>query len=114
MEKKIGIDKRKYFRVDFKRPIKVHGKGVDLFQAHLAKDLSQGGIRVNSPEFIAVNSSVVVQIKLTDVGRVFDLEGKVAWVRQLPHTDGFQLGLEFTGGPSFAKWQIANFTNQKK
>ena len=88
-------DGRRYKRIAFKRPIKFKVKGRDIFVGHLALDLSEGGLRFYSAEFIPLNTVMMVQIQLEEYGRVIELEGRVAWARANPVSDKYQLGLEF-------------------
>lgn len=103
------MDKRKYPRASFRKPVKYHSTTSGVFEGQLAQDLSEGGIRINTCEFLALGSVIYVQIQLAELDQVFDLDGKVVWVRELEHMDGYQLGIEFTGGRFFEKWKIAQY-----
>ncbi len=107
-------DNRKFPRVVFDRALRFKGKSAGLAYGRVARDLSQGGIRFNSDEFFPLGGSLAVQVQLADGERLFDLEGKVGWVRKQPHAEGYHVGLEFVGGPSFEKWKIAQFVAQRK
>ncbi|MBF0595032.1 MAG: PilZ domain-containing protein [Candidatus Omnitrophica bacterium] len=114
MLSKAGHDNRKYPRAVFKRSIKYKTTSVEAFSGQLSHDISQGGIRINSNDFVPLNSSLTVQFQLEDLGRLFDLQGKVVWVRHLPYSDGYQVGVEFTGDASFQQWKIAQFVFNAK
>ena len=107
-------DKRKFPRVDFHRPVRCRGSASENFHAHLARDLSQGGLRLNSDVFLPVGTKIAIQVQLVDADRIFELDASVVWVCQQPYADGYHLGIEFTGGPSFEKWKISQFICQKE
>ncbi len=88
-------DGRRYKRIVFKRPIKSRAEGWDVLTGHLAQDLSEGGVRFISTEFIPVNTEIMVQIQLKDQSRIIEIPGRVVWVRVNPASDNYQFGLEF-------------------
>ena len=105
-----GINKRKYDRVSFKRSIKCKMPNSEVFVSYLAQDISQGGLCVISNEFVPIGTRVMVKLQFEDNGALCELEGKIAWVRQMPtRSEGFQFGLEFKDQPAFKKWQIAQY-----
>lgn len=108
-----GPDKRKYKRANFKRSIKYSTPNLEIDCSHIGQDISSGGIRMNSNEFIAVGSTIVVQVKLDLRGKQYSLPGKVKWVRYLPHSDNYQLGVEFLDGSRFEKGQIEQYVVKK-
>ncbi|MBF0388106.1 MAG: PilZ domain-containing protein [Candidatus Omnitrophica bacterium] len=107
-----GFDHRKFKRVPFKRPVKSKMINVEIYAGNLAYDISQGGIRINSSEFVAKGAHVILQVQLDMQGRLLELAGEVVWIRELPYSGGFQLGLQFNEGDSFEKCKIAQFVEK--
>ncbi|MBF0330601.1 MAG: PilZ domain-containing protein [Candidatus Omnitrophica bacterium] len=90
-------DVRRFKRVAFHRPIKVKCSGQDVYAGHLTQDISQGGVRVITSDFVPVNSVVTVQVQLKDREKIMELHARVAWVRATAFGETYQLGLEFFG-----------------
>ncbi len=104
-----NMDARKFRRVPFTRPVRFDALNQERFSGHLAQDLSQGGLRCFSHEFVPVNTLVNLQIQLKDRMKVIDLQGRVVWVRFQPMTETYQLGLEFLDQAVFQRETISDF-----
>ena len=103
------VDARKFRRVPFSRSVRLNALNQGQFSGHLAQDISQGGIRVTSYEFVPVNTLINVRIQLKDTMRVMDLQGRVVWVRFQPMTETYQLGLEFSDQAVYQRDTISNY-----
>ena len=88
-------EKRKFRRVDFREPINYQFSAGKDFGGCLSCDLSKGGIRVSFNGFIPLGTEVTINIKLPQAPGFINIRGKVAWVRQLPFSDRYQVGLKF-------------------
>ena len=98
-------EKRRYHRVVYREAVHYQilpgghldpaaGRPIKPFGGCLSWDLSEGGIRFRSDEFIPLNIDLSLQFTLgpqTPLG----LEAKVVWVQKCPHSEYFFLGLEF-------------------
>ena len=104
---------RRYTRIPFKRAVRFSAPQSERLDAHIAQDLSQGGLRMLSSEFIPVHTLVNVQIQLKDRERVMDVQGRVVWVRYNPMTETYQMGLEFTRDAAFQRAMISEFIRSK-
>lgn len=102
-----GYDLRKFQRAPFRRPVRYKQMNAGVFGGHLAQDISVGGMRLNSNEFVPVGVRVVLQVQFEAQGRLLDMEAKVVWTRELPQMNGFQLGLEFVEGNVFERSTLA-------
>ena len=114
MALKTGTDHRRFPRKPFNRAVKCKTSVVEVFAGYLAQDISSGGLRVRVNEFMPVGARLKVQVQLEDQGKVYVLDGKVVWVRQLACSDGCQIGLEFVEGEAFQKLKIAQFVHKSK
>lgn len=93
--KDVGVENRKFMRVPFKCPVKYRLNEFDVFSGELAQDLSIGGLRLRCNTFIPLHASVKVRAQFSPSSEVLDLEGNVVWIRSLPYSDAFQIGLKF-------------------
>ena len=91
-------EKRRSERIRFQEPLDFQWKDNPLSGGCLACDLSERGIRINFNEFVPLNSEIELTMRLKDRPQVITLLGKVVWVRQVPFSDRYQLGLEFAEG----------------
>ena len=104
-----NMEGRRFTRVPFKRAVRFGAFDAPCTDAHIAQDLSQGGLRMLSSEFMPVNSLVSIQIQLKDTQKVMDVQGRVVWVRYNPMAETYQLGVEFTHDAAFQRAMISEF-----
>ena len=104
---------RRFTRVPFKRAVRFSTPSSPRSDAHIAQDLSQGGLRMLSSEFIPVHSLLSIQIQLKERERVMDVQGRVVWVRYNPMTETYQMGLEFVRDAAFQRAMISEFIRSK-
>ena len=102
-------EKRTARRVIFRRPIQFEVVGGSLpaveaglgevqgkcFGGCLGYDLSLGGIRLYANDFVALDTPLTVSFSLFN-NDVINAEGRVVWVQRIPHSEYYQVGLQFT------------------
>jgi PilZ domain. len=108
-----NMEGRRFTRVPFKRAVRFSTPNSERSDSHIAQDLSQGGLRMLSSEFIPVHSLVSIQIQLKDREKVMDVQGRVVWVRYNPMTETYQMGLEFADNAAFQRAMISEFIQSK-
>jgi len=87
-------EQRRYKRVVFREPYQLATRKGELLGASLTFDLSAGGIRLRTDEFLPVGSLVSIQFSCCN-NQLLTIQGKVAWVQKVPHADSYQAGLQF-------------------
>lgn len=112
-EDKTDSERRKFPRVDFREPVKFQFPASSQSGGCLGRDLSEGGVRINFEYFIKPNTAMNVELRLDPTEGVMTLEGRVAWARQIPSSDRYQLGIEFlekneNNQQSIRKYVISN------
>jgi len=80
--------------VIFREPYQLETDRGESLGASVAFDLSVGGIRLRTEDFLPVNSRVLIRFSCSD-NRVVNLNGRVAWIQKVPHSEIYQAGLEF-------------------
>ena len=102
-------EKRTARRVIFRRPIEfeVLGGSFPAVEAGLGEvqgkcfggclgfDLSLGGIRLYANDFVPVETVLTVRFSVFNE-HVISAEGRVVWVQRIPHSEYYQVGLQFT------------------
>jgi c-di-GMP-binding flagellar brake protein YcgR len=90
-----GRDKRRFPRLPFKEAVKFQIGEFTSPDGSLSKDLSRGGISLTVNEFIPVKGQVIVYLQQHKEAQVVELKGIVAWVKILPESERYQIGVEF-------------------
>ncbi len=106
-------EQRHFKRVVFREPYQLSTCKGELVGASVAFDLSAGGIRLRTEEFLPKNSQVAVSFRCKD-NRILTINGRVAWVQKVPHCDSYQAGLEFDDGEQnfYSRAEIREFVNE--
>ena len=90
------IEKRRFQRIDSDLPVRYKNiKTATVPVGSLTKDISEGGIRFKTNEFISLACRLVVEITLPTVQRPIKAISKVAWIRKLSSGDQYELGNQF-------------------
>lgn len=78
----------------------------------LTKDISEGGIRFKTGEFISLACRLVVEITLPTVHRPIKAISKVAWIRKTSSGDQYELGNQFLEISKEDKAIITDYVNR--
>lgn len=61
----------------------------------MSKDISDTGVRIRTPDFLAVNTRLSVEIRFSSPPLSATLKGIVRWVRHLSTLSMYEAGIEF-------------------
>ena len=61
----------------------------------LTKDISLGGLRIQSDTYFPVDTEVKLELSLPKIHKIIKVRAKVRWVKSLYDDDVFEMGLEF-------------------
>jgi len=90
------MEKRRFQRIDSNLPVRYKNiKTATVPMGALTKDISEGGIRFKTNEFISLACRLVVEVTLPTVQRPIKAISKVAWIRKLSPGDQYELGNQF-------------------
>jgi len=98
METQTGniTERRRFQRIDSNLPLRYKNiKTATVPLGSLTKDISEGGIRFKTNEFISLACRLVVEITLPTVQRPIKAISKVAWIRKLSPGEQYELGNQF-------------------
>jgi Tfp pilus assembly protein PilZ len=79
---------------NFMSELSTEAKDEEAVDAVLS-DLSESGISIQSYEFFPLDTRVSLNWKLNS-SQFVDLKGKVVWIQQVPYSDSYQIGFNFT------------------
>ena len=109
IDEKIIAEKRRFKRVQFRDPVKYHFRDISNFGGCLAYDISEGGMRINFFDFVPVNTEMNFQLKLSSIPKLIDVTGRVVWLQQVPYSDRYQIGLQFTEPDTLSREEIRSY-----
>jgi len=105
------IEKRRYLRVNSRIPMRYRRIGLDAseFKGSLMKDISAGGTRMTSFEFLPLNARLNMEIPLGAGTKPVQGVCRVAWVRKTGSSEQYDVGVEFDSLTQGDTGQIADF-----
>ncbi len=89
------MEKRQYPRFDFTEPVGYHDDEGYPESGSLAADLSQSGVRIRINEFVPLRKVISLKLHLNNPTRVVSVRGQVMWVREVPYSESFDVGIRF-------------------
>jgi len=90
------VEKRRFRRMESNLPVKYRNlKMAANPLGSLTKDISEGGIRFKTNEFISLACRLVVEITIPTAQRPIKAISKVAWIKRSPDSDQYELGNQF-------------------
>lgn len=91
------IDKRKFPREKVHFPVRYHMLKDDgtVNKATISSNISSGGIRLRTAEFISKASRMIMEIEIPGLVRPLRAISRVAWIRQMMGSDEYELGGQF-------------------
>lgn len=106
-------EKRRYPRVEYNLPVQYRNlkKAVALPTGSLSTNISEGGVRFKSNEFISLACRLVLEITLPTTSKPIKAISKVAWIRKLPTGEAYELGNQFIDMTKEDKVHILAFIN---
>jgi c-di-GMP-binding flagellar brake protein YcgR len=88
-------DQRQFPRVALNAPLRFQVKTTSKFGSTVSRDISEGGIRFLSEDFVPIGTSMVLEVNLGNVPKYINAVADVVWAQKIPHSERYQLGLKF-------------------
>ncbi|MCF7874067.1 MAG: PilZ domain-containing protein [Candidatus Omnitrophica bacterium] len=102
-------EKREYFRYKLSFPAEYQPMNSSQHSYTVTKDLSLGGVKIVSDDFVAKGQTLKLKINL--IKQIFNFKTKVAWCNRKRFSDRYHLGCEFVEVPQFHKIKYRKFLN---
>mgnify|MGYP001357077759 FL=1 len=107
------VERRRFQRIDSNLPLRYKNiKAATVPMGSLTKDISEGGIRFKTNEFISLACRLVVEISLPTAQRPIKAISKVAWIRKLTSGEQYELGNQFLEISKEDKGLITDYVNR--
>ncbi|MDP3142968.1 MAG: PilZ domain-containing protein [Candidatus Omnitrophota bacterium] len=92
---KIYKEQRQFPRVSFDSPLRFQIKSTHKFGSTVCRDISEGGIRFLTEDFVPIGTSIVLEVNLGVLPKVINAVADVVWSQKMAHSDRYQVGLKF-------------------
>lgn len=89
------MDNRQFPRFAFREAVGYHRNEGLPVEGSVGADISRGGVRIRVHQFIPLRSVVYLKIHLTNPVRTLPVKGTVVWIREVPHSEAFDVGIQF-------------------
>ncbi len=92
----ISEERRKSERIQSRWPLRYQFKGQSEFYDTVTRDISEGGLRFITNQFLPNFSEVMLEVSLQPSMQPVRALAKVAWIQKLRHSDQYHVGAQFT------------------
>jgi len=107
------MEKRRFQRIDSNLPLRYKNiKTSTVPMGSLTRDISEGGIRFKTNEFISLACRLVIEVSLPTMQRPIKAISKVAWIRKLSSGEQYELGNQFLEISKEDKGLITDYVNR--
>lgn len=93
-----GIERRRFHRVELEKGVNYRLLDSNRIGNCMTKDISEGGIKLLSFEFIPKDRSMLIELQLED--EVIRTIGSVVWTKKFPYSGRYQIGIKFSSPES--------------
>ena len=93
-----GIERRKFERVKTHVPVRyrtLRGNAGGVGSSSLTKNLSSGGIRFRTAEFISMACRLILELDIPMFTKPVKAISKVAWIKKSPSGNDYEIGNQF-------------------
>lgn len=107
-------EKRKALRLNMSVPVeyKKLRESSEAKKGSVTKDLSVGGVRFITDEFLAFTARMILDIALPLPERPISALAKVAWIRKLAAGNKYEIGNQFLEMSKDDKNRLSNYLNK--
>ncbi|MFH1878738.1 MAG: PilZ domain-containing protein [Candidatus Omnitrophota bacterium] len=112
-----NTDNRKYPRVDTCIPVRYRKLGdpkEKLSEGTISKNLSEGGVRFKTAEFISRACRLILEVDIPMISKPVRAIAKVAWIRKMPSEKDFEIGNQFLEITRNDKELVAEYVDSLK
>ena len=89
-------ERRRFIRISENLQISYEVLSKPIPRDSLIKDISQGGIRFFTHEFVPKNSLLKIRLAIEKIHLYFETLVKVIWIREVSRSGRYEIGVEFT------------------
>ncbi|PIU41807.1 MAG: hypothetical protein COS99_03275 [Candidatus Omnitrophica bacterium CG07_land_8_20_14_0_80_42_15] len=106
-----AMERRRHKRIKSRLPmsyVNLREKGKSP-KGVLINDISEGGVRFNSDQFLSLANRLLVTINIPTTIRQIKAISKIAWIRKIPFGDQYDVGNQFLEISKEDKKEVAKY-----
>ncbi len=90
-------ERRKCARIDARLPLQFKDiqRPIETYAGSLTKDISESGVRFVSNDFLSIFTRLLLEVSVPSFSRPIKAISKVAWIRKVPRSNQYSVGLQF-------------------
>ncbi|MDD5504447.1 PilZ domain-containing protein [bacterium] len=104
-------EKRSYPRIEARLPFQFKDiqRPIETYTGSLTKDVSTGGVRFISNEFLSIFTRLILEVSVPTFSKPIKAISKVAWIQKAPRSSSYNVGLQFVDMTEEDKKHLSNF-----
>lgn len=109
-----SLEKRKYPRIKTHIPVRIRkmkGGLIGEGESSVTKNLSTGGIRFRTEEFISMACRLILELDVPMFTKPVKAISKVAWIRKMPSGNDYEVGNQFLEMSKEDKELVSEYVN---
>jgi Tfp pilus assembly protein PilZ len=90
-------EKRGNSRINARLPLQFKDiqRPIETYSGSITKDISSGGLRFASSEFVSIFTRLLLEVSVPSFSRPIKAISKVAWIQKMPRSNQYDVGLQF-------------------
>lgn len=107
-------ERRRHPRVISAMPVQYRGirQDGDAAVGTVARDISNGGIRFVTNEFISIFTRLVVEVSIPSTPKPVKAISKVVWIHKRPYGEQYEIGMQFVDMTEEDKRNLSQFVER--
>lgn len=107
-------ERRQHTRINARVPLQFKDiqRPIETYSGTLTKDISEGGARFISSDFLSLFTRLLVEVSLPSFSRPVKAISKVAWIQKQPRGSQYNIGLQFLDMTEEDKKHLAAFISK--
>ena len=104
-------EKRSCPRINARLPLQFKDiqRPIEVYAGSLTKDISEGGVRFTSSEFLSIFTRLLLEVSVPSFSRPIKAISKVAWIQKMPRSTQYDVGLQFMDMTEEDKKHLSSF-----
>jgi len=107
-------ERRVFPRVNARLPLQFKDiqRPIEASSGALTRDISGGGARFLSNDFISIFTRIMLEVSLPSFSRPVKAISKVAWIQKLPSSSQYDVGVQFLDMTDEDRKQLGSFISK--
>lgn len=107
-------ERRRFPRINVRLPLQFKDvqRPIETYSGTLTKDISEGGVRFISGEFLSIFTRLLLEVSVPSFSRPIKAISKVAWIQKIPRSNQYNVGVKFMDVTEEDKKQLASFVSK--